>query len=113
MARCLGNLEVLERVVSIFQTEFTHDLDSLEALVDSPGAGEQIARVAHRMKGASANVAANKLNRCVAEIEQLARKEQVHELRLRLERLREEWGQFTRFVDSLQPWPPDRSHSRY
>ena len=55
IARCMGNLEFAERLLDKFQGRLDADIVELEAAIDAEDA-DAIARVAHRIKGASANV---------------------------------------------------------
>lgn len=96
LARCLGNLDFAERILTKFQQRFGEELKQIEQglnLVDP----EQIARVAHSLKGASATVAAPGLAAEMAGIESLARASRLEEIPGCLDRLQDEWA---RFVDS-------------
>jgi HPt (histidine-containing phosphotransfer) domain-containing protein len=98
--RCLGNLDFLERVLDTFCTDFTRQLCELDHWVqqfDSP----RVASIAHKMKGAAANIAAERLADCSATIEQLARQQRSDEIPVRLRGLKEEWERFT---SSIQTW---------
>ncbi len=91
--RCMGNLDLVERILEKFQTQIESDLDELEAVLNEQQQ-EHIARVAHRIKGASANVSAGKLQQVASEIEQLGREARVAEIAPRLEQLRSEWARY-------------------
>jgi HPt (histidine-containing phosphotransfer) domain-containing protein len=97
LVRCMGNVEIAERVLTKFQNRFSIDLSELQK-----GLGEQnpdlIGQAAHRIKGASANVSAPALYALASEIERLARAEQIAEISRHVERLQDEW---TRFADSV------------
>jgi len=101
LARCMGNTGIAERVLSKFQERFSVDLTELEAGLDQENAGA-IAQVAHRIKGASANVSAPGLFEIAAEIEQLSRAERISEISPGIEQLRSEWARFTHGVSSLE-----------
>ena len=58
--RCLGNLDLVERVLQAFENHFEKDLDELEAALKSASL-TAVGQIAHRMKGASSNVAATAL----------------------------------------------------
>jgi len=79
LARCVGRLDFMERILNSFELRFGEDLEQLEEHLKSSDADE-VARLAHKMKGASANVAALCLNKQVAEIEQLARSQRLDEI---------------------------------
>ena len=72
LARCMGNIGFAERILAKFQDRFEHDLEELDRALQARDA-EAVARTAHRIKGASANVAASRLHEHAAEIEQLGR----------------------------------------
>jgi len=91
--RCLGNVEFAERILEKFLSRFDTDLEEMEeaALSEDP---EFIARVAHRLKGASAAAAAHGLQERTAEIEELAVRRCTSDIPERLRDLRNEWSRF-------------------
>lgn len=97
LARCMGNIEFAERLLAKFQGRLDEDLLELEAAmrVEDP---DVIARVAHRIKGASANVAAHDLRKRAAEIEQLARDRALAEIPAQLVELRGERRRFAQYA---------------
>ena len=101
IARCLGNLDFAERVLTKFQERFEADLVELEAELVS-GNTDSVARLAHRMKGASANTAATGLQTEAACIEELARSDQKEEITRRLGRLGGEWSRFIESAESFR-----------
>ena len=104
LARCMGNIEFAERVLAKFQQRFGAELAQLEQGLASQNA-EQIACVAHRLKGASANVGAPGLQIQATEIEDLARARCVSEIPTSLDQLRSEWTRFVHSVSSLNSSP--------
>ena len=68
----MGNIGFAERILAKFQDRFEHDLEELDKALQARDA-DAVARTAHRIKGASANVAASRLHEHAAEIEQLGR----------------------------------------
>jgi HPt (histidine-containing phosphotransfer) domain-containing protein len=101
LARCLGNLEFAERVLATFQKGFEEDLSVLEEQCLS-GNADYVASLAHRMKGASANTAAPRLQAQTARIEELARANRTDEIPRRLGQLKQEWSLFVESVASLE-----------
>jgi HPt (histidine-containing phosphotransfer) domain-containing protein len=93
LARCLGKIDLAERVLARFCSRFDVDLAELERAVRVEDT-DQIARVAHRLKGASATVAATGLASGAARIEELARCGAMPEIPKRVEELRSEWTRF-------------------
>jgi HPt (histidine-containing phosphotransfer) domain-containing protein len=101
LARCLGNVDIAEKVLSKFQDRFGVDLAELERGLDA-GDPQAIALTAHRIKGASANVAAPALYEVAAGLEELGRSERLAEVPAGVAQLRGEW---TRFVQSVSQLP--------
>ncbi len=101
LARCLGNLKFAERVLATFQDHFAEDLCTLEEQCLS-GNVDYVASLAHRMRGASANTAAPRLQAETARIEELARANRTDELLHRLSQLKQEWSLFVESVASLE-----------
>ncbi|MEX2169087.1 MAG: Hpt domain-containing protein [Pirellulales bacterium] len=91
--RCLGNMDLVERVLLAFESHFEQDLDELEAALTT-ASPNLAAQIAHRMKGASSNVAAMALTRELTSMEKLARNEQMPEAFACMGRLRGEWQRF-------------------
>jgi HPt (histidine-containing phosphotransfer) domain-containing protein len=85
--RCLGNVDLVERVLKTFATQLDVDLAQLEqALAAGDSAG--FALVAHRVKGMAANMAATGLSATAASAERSARDGLQGELPEHLARLR-------------------------
>jgi HPt (histidine-containing phosphotransfer) domain-containing protein len=102
VARCMGNLGLVQRVLAKFRHAFQADLAELEH-VAGEGNREDLARVAHRMKGTLANVAAKRLELVAAGIEEAARSDRYAEVPPRLDELRSEW---LRFLECSAASPP-------
>lgn len=98
VARCMGNLDFAERILMKFHDRCNQDVDELEREFRQRNI-DAVTRLAHRIKGAAANVSAPRLRTCAADIESLGRKQQIPEIEGRLEQLRNEWS---RFVDSVE-----------
>jgi HPt (histidine-containing phosphotransfer) domain-containing protein len=98
--RCLGNLALLERIVAKFESHFDHDMALLEAAVLSHDS-QAVAGVAHRLKGASANVSAPGLCARAAGVEKLAREGRLAGIGTALEELRSERLRFSETIVSI------------
>lgn len=72
LKRCLGNLSFAQRVLSKFTSRLEDDVDELKEAMQKDALPD-VVRLAHRLKGASANVAAEGLRKIAAEIEDQAR----------------------------------------
>jgi len=105
MERCLGHLELAERLLKSFESRFWPEVLQLEEALAAEDR-EQVSQVAHRLKGASANVSACALGQIMSLIEQASRCGRLHEVAQQLQRLPREWDNFTRFRASLSQAPP-------
>jgi HPt (histidine-containing phosphotransfer) domain-containing protein len=99
-ARCLGNIDLVQRVLHKFEQLLPEALAELEAGLDLEDA-ERIARVAHRIKGNSANVSAKGLQQAAAEIEDLSHSGRLTDIPLSFERLRAEWDRYLDYASTL------------
>jgi HPt (histidine-containing phosphotransfer) domain-containing protein len=91
--RCLGNIDLVQRVLEKFEQRLPQELAELQhalALSDT----EQVARVAHRIKGSSANVSAEGLQRAAEEVEDSSRAGCVANIPQHIERLHWEWERY-------------------
>ncbi len=96
-ARCLGNMDLVERVLAKFTGQLDRDLEDLEGAVragDSPLA----AQLAHRIKGIAASVAARSLFDNAASTEECALENELTELPEQLHRLQNDRS---KLVESL------------
>ncbi len=101
LARCMGNVDIAERVLSKFQDCLSGDLTALEQGLKEQDTSS-ITQIAHRIKGASANVSAHTLYELASEIEQLGRAERIAEIPPGVEQLRTEWTRFENSVSMLE-----------
>ena len=93
VARCMGNVEFAAKILDRFQQQLDDDLALLENECNQHDAAG-IARVAHRLKGASANVSARGLRDIFARLEQLGRTEQLRQVPACMDELRSQWSRF-------------------
>lgn len=98
--RCLGHLDFLERILNKFQQHFEEGLDQLDESVKKQDA-EGVVQVAHRLKGAAANVAAAGLRERAAEIEKLGRSGWLPEIPEKVSNIRDDWSRFVEEVATL------------
>lgn len=68
----MGKLELVDRLVKILADGLPRDSAEIEAAVDSQDL-ERVATLAHRLKGAAANMCAERLASAAAGLEQAAR----------------------------------------
>jgi HPt (histidine-containing phosphotransfer) domain-containing protein len=88
--RCMGNIELAERVLAKLQSRYEEDVLELERALSNKN-GKLLASVAHRLKGAASNVAAHDLRESAARIEDSARKELFDAIPAQLDVLRTQW----------------------
>lgn len=100
LTRCLGDLDFAQRVLAKFQSRFDADLEELDRAVEASDL-DQVTQVAHRIKGASANVAAHELRQQAASIEELARRQALPEIPVHLQDLHTEWSRFAESASTL------------
>lgn len=93
--RCLGNLDFVDRVLTRFQTQFDGDFKRLQDACQAADSNE-VARVAHLLKGSAASVSARTLQQVASRIENLGRSAQLDDISGHLDTLESEWS---RFVD--------------
>ena len=101
LARCMGNIDFATRVLAKFQHRFAEDLVELDEAILAQDAAA-VAHIAHRIKGASANVAAVQLRARLAEIEELGRTERLSDISAGMVQLRHEWSRFVDHTSSLE-----------
>jgi len=97
-ARCLGNLDLVERVLVKFAGQLEQDLDEMEQAI-RVGDAAQAAQLAHRIKGIAASVAARSLFGTAATAEEHALENEIDVLPQHLNRLR---ADRSRLIESLQ-----------
>ena len=100
LARCMGNIALVERVLDKYQQSFDGDLADLEEGLAAENS-DAVAGVAHRLKGASNNVGASGLGYQAALIEDLAREQRFSEIPSCVEQMRNEWSLFAECVAEL------------
>lgn len=94
MGRCMGNLDFVERILTIFQTRCEADLTELEAAIEAADL-PRVQQIAHRLKGACANAGANNLSARASELWTAANKEFTDVLAARCSQFRQEWNECT------------------
>jgi HPt (histidine-containing phosphotransfer) domain-containing protein len=73
--RCLGRLDLAERLLKSFESRFPEDLERIE---DCLGSGDpvELARLVHQLKGSAANISAPDLYDIMSRLELAVRAEQ-------------------------------------
>lgn len=91
--RCMGNLDLAQRLLEKFERWLPEELAELEQALalDDP---ERVAQVAHRIKGSSASISAQGLQRAASEIVDLSRGGRLAEVPSRVDDLRCHWARY-------------------
>ena len=98
--RCLGNLDVVERVIKKFERGADDTLEQIRRSVAAGDAGE-ITRLAHRLKGTAANLSAETLRVAATQLEETARAGDLSEADACLAQLRGELERCLKYVPEL------------
>lgn len=99
-ARCVGKIELVQSVLSAFVRQVDEDIPQLIKNLES-GDFEAAEKTAHRIKGASANVAAEDICETAGRIETFAREQQPAEVAVEVEQLKDEWKQYVQQTASF------------
>jgi HPt (histidine-containing phosphotransfer) domain-containing protein len=102
LGRCLGNIDLILRVLSSFRNAGRVDLARLEQAIERADF-ETIVEVAHRFKGAAGNVSAPGLRKIAVSLEQFGRERNGAAVELALTQFRSEWEEFVRCADAFAP----------
>ncbi|MGD9128583.1 MAG: Hpt domain-containing protein [Planctomycetia bacterium] len=98
--RCMGNIQLVERVLKKFQQQIPEQLAELERAQELNDT-ELISRILHCVKGTAASVSANSLVSAVTEIEDLICAGHMAGVPVRIEQLRNEWESCNRVVRDI------------
>ena len=101
MARCMGRLDLVERVLKAFVCQVGEDICVLQSEL-SAGNSVEVARIAHRIKGSSANAAIEPIRKHAAAIEEFARADRRYDVADCCEQLLEDWREITGAIASIQ-----------
>jgi HPt (histidine-containing phosphotransfer) domain-containing protein len=102
LGRCLGNFELIVRVLARFRKTGGTDVEQL-ALAIQKSDFAAVVEITHRFKGAAGNISAAGLQKIVAGMEQFGRDQNAVELPGLLSQLQVEWAAFLRFADAFAP----------
>jgi PAS domain S-box-containing protein len=93
--------EFLQELVGMFIKDMPGHVETLESMVDL-GDSEGLTMMAHRLKGASANVRADHLKRLFADIEVAARQQNAEKARTLLSDFPRTFGEFTAVCNDVR-----------
>jgi two-component system, sensor histidine kinase and response regulator len=104
LQRCMGDREFADRILAKFQDRVGTDLDQLEQDLTA-GDTEQVVRLAHRLKGAAANLSARALQEVASRLEALGRQGDRAGARVCMAEIRSEGRRFLEYCTRR-----DRAH---
>lgn len=93
LARCLGNALLARKVLASFLANFSQDLVALQAEIATGGL-DLVRKRAHKMRGASGNVAAARVQASCAGLERASADGDVANVTLHAEELTRAWDEF-------------------
>ena len=100
--RCVGNAVLMTKVMGAFLKTFRADYEQLRTL-HSALDFDSLRKMAHRMRGASGNVAAPRLHHLTAEIESAAASGNIGQVAACLLQLTDAWSDFE---TEMLSWTP-------
>jgi HPt (histidine-containing phosphotransfer) domain-containing protein len=98
--RCMGDVDLVQRVLKMFEERMPEEFETIEKALQGRDT-EQIARVAHRVKGTAASVSAGRLTQAAGEIEDAGREGRLADLPAGVERLHDEWEKYLNCAAAL------------
>jgi HPt (histidine-containing phosphotransfer) domain-containing protein len=102
--RCMGRLELAQRLLASFERRFPLELSQIEQSLET-GDLPAFVRQAHQLKGASANVSAPGLHAILKRIEEAGRVEQLDRIAAGLAELRGAWNEFQQYKSNCVSEP--------
>jgi len=100
LERCVGNLDIADRLLAKFDDQLSEELPQLRQLLRIENVDE-LARRAHSLKGAAATVGAPALRAAAADVETLARESRLDLIAGCLANLEMERSRFAEAVAEL------------
>jgi HPt (histidine-containing phosphotransfer) domain-containing protein len=98
--RCLGKIELVERLLASFESRFPEELSQIEQCL-LEGDAPRLARLTHQLRGAAANVSAPSLQAVITGMEESARAGRLNDFEVRLADVRRAWDHFREYRSSL------------
>jgi len=103
--RCLGRIELAERLITSFQTRFPNEAGQIERCL-AEGDEQNLVRLIHQLKGAAANVSAPALHALLTKMEQSAREGNRQAVVEAMSELYGAWEHLKRFLTSGESSSP-------
>ena len=96
----MGNIDLVQQVLKMFKERIPEEMHTIERALELQDT-EEIAHVAHRVKGSSATMSADGLMRAAAAIEDAGREGRVTDLPAGIEHLHDEWEKYLDCAEAL------------
>ena len=93
LQRCMGNVQLLARMLDKFQERSLQDIQEMTQLIKDQDA-DRLARLAHSLKGAAANLSIGQVSEAASQLETTGRQRDWDAASELLDRLREELDRF-------------------
>jgi HPt (histidine-containing phosphotransfer) domain-containing protein len=103
--RCLGRIDLAERLLKSFETRFPADLSKIEECLRADDSVE-LSRLVHQLKGTAANVSAPDLHAVMTRMEQAVKAEQPDMAHACLEEVHRAWERYQDFKSAAEPSQP-------
>jgi HPt (histidine-containing phosphotransfer) domain-containing protein len=94
--RCMGRIELAERLLKSFESRFPEELTQIEVCLEENDS-TALSRLVHQLKGAAANISAPDLHAILTRMEHAVRSEQPEAARTCVEEVHEAWDRFLVF----------------
>jgi len=91
--RCLGRIELAERLLKSFESRFPEDLSRIEECLLA-GDSTELTRLVHQLKGSAANVSAPELHKVMTQMEQAVRGQQHDAAQICLAEVHRAWDRY-------------------
>ena len=98
--RCMGRIELAERLLKSFESRFPEDLSRIEECLYGEGSPE-LPRLVHQLKGATANVSAPELYASVTKMEQALEAKQAEKARTCVAEIHRAWNRYVQFKTTV------------
>jgi HPt (histidine-containing phosphotransfer) domain-containing protein len=97
--RCLGRIELAERLLKSFESRFPEDLSRIEECLLA-GDSTELTRLVHQLKGSAANVSAPELHMVMTRMEQAVRGQQHEAAHICLAEVHRAWDRYLDFQNT-------------
>lgn len=100
LARCVGRVDLVQRVLTAFVEQMNSDIPAMSDAANS-GDAEETRKLAHRIKGASANVEAESIRSGAAEVEAIASENQLDDAKPLIAKMKTNWQEYLVLTSSF------------